>query len=34
MTSHHDHGELPSDPNAEWRKVADKVRNWGAMGCR
>ena len=32
MSSHHHH-EPPKDPNAEWRKVSDKVRNWGRWGA-
>jgi kynurenine formamidase len=33
MSAHQHHGEPPKDPNAEWRKVSDKVRNWGRWGA-
>jgi kynurenine formamidase len=34
--THHDcnhDGPLPGGPDAEWRKVADRVRNWGRWGA-
>jgi kynurenine formamidase len=33
MSAHHHHDEPPADKNAEWRKVSDKVRNWGRWGA-
>lgn len=34
MSDHHHHhdGPLPGDADAEWRQVADRVRNWGRWG--
>jgi kynurenine formamidase len=32
MSAGHHHGEPSTDPNAEWRKMSDKVRNWGRWG--